>query len=159
MTETTAMTVFGDKSLSAVNLARQAVSRLAVNPTPENWIMAEGMFKQLREFTSEFGVAFRENFAAYLEEHGDIEVGDGRRMYAGKVKKVTRKIEPAALFDAMMEAAGGDLDRVATCLSVNFAKPAEVRELSPELYERSYAEEFVLDVKTGKPKREPRLTR
>ena len=155
----TALQTFGQKSESAAALARRMAGELTLASPDEDWIMAESMLKEAGTFLSEFRTAFKEAFANRLKERGDIEIGDGRRFYAGKVKKVTRKVDPANLFDALMEAAGGDLDRVAVCLSVNFAKPAEVRELSPELYDLSYTEEFVLNSKTGKPKRQPVLTR
>jgi len=156
----TALQAFSGKALAAVELARMFADKLDVDTSSdEEFITADGMLKQMTAFTKEFAVAFREVLTERLKKHGDIDMGDGRRWYAGKVKKVSRTIEPANLFDALMEAAGGDIDRVAVCLSVNFAKPAEVRELSPELYVLSYTEEYVLDTKTGKAKRQPVLTR
>ena len=155
----TALETFSLKSVAAAALAQRMVAKLALDSPDDEWIMADSQVKQLRAFVAELGVAFREHFAERLLERGDIDLGDGRRFYPGKVKKVKRKVEAAALFDELMGATGGDFDAVAKCLSANAWKPAEVREVSPELYEESYAEEFVTDPRTGKTKREPALTR
>ena len=156
---TTALDTFGGKTVTAAQLARRLVGKLTLDSPPEDWIMAESQVREAKAFLAEFSVAFREHFVARLLERGDIDLGDGRRFYAGRVKKVSRKVDAPTLFDELMAAAGGDFDAVAKCLSANAFKPAEVREVSPELYKRSYQEEYVDDPKTGKAKREPRLTR
>ena len=156
---TTALDAFGLKAVSAAALARTLVRNLTLDSTDEAWVMADSQVKQLRAFVAELGIAFREHFAERLLERGDIEIGNGRRFYPGRVKKVTRTTDAAALFDELMGATGGDFDAVAKCLSANAWKPAEVREVSPALYEKSYSEEFVTDPRTGKTKRQPALTR
>lgn len=155
----TALDTFGLKSAAAASLAQTLVAKLTLDSADEDWIMADSQVKQLRAFVAELGVAFREHFAERLLERGDIEIGDGRRFYPGRVKKVTRTTDAAALFDELMGVTGGDFDTVARCLSANAWKPAEVREVSPTLYGRSFSEEYVTDPKTGKTKRQPALTR
>ena len=155
----TALDIFGVRAMSAAALARTLVGKLTLDSPDEDWIMADSQVKQLRAFVSELGVAFREHFAERLLERGDIEIGDGRRFYPGRVKRVSRTTTAALLFDELMGAAGGDFDIVAKCLSANAWKPAEVREVSPALYEQSFAEEYVTDPKTSKTKRQPVLTR
>lgn len=158
---TTALDTFGVKAMSAAALARTMVGKLALDSADEDWILAESQVKQVGVFCRELSAAFKEHFADRLKERGDIEVGDGRRWYAAKVKETKPTMKGQEILEALMIEFGGDLDALKRCLSngADTWKHSEIRELAPKLHGRLYKTEIVLKAKSTKPKLKPALTR
>ncbi len=160
MKDTTALEVFGGKAQAAATLARQLVAKLTLDSPDEDWIMAEGQVKEAKAFVAELSVAFREHFAGRLLERGDIEFGEDR-WYAARETKMISLMDAHSIFEALMEETGGDWETAKRCLSKGAKtwKQSEIREVSPALHARAYEKEVVYHPETGKPKRQPALTR
>jgi len=89
----------------------------------------------------------------WINANGDLVVGD-IRYYVG-TSKTTKCIDKGQTLFNILDAAAGDLDSVARCLSANAWKPGECRGiLKGELWDENFTVEPVMDLKTGKPKKQ-----
>ena len=93
----------------------------------------------------------------HIDANGDIEVGEGQRLYVGKTK-VTKSLDDKQVFLLVMEASGGDLDAFQSgeqgVLVSQPWKSGAVRKLiGEELFGTAFLSETVKDLKTGAAKR------
>lgn len=88
----------------------------------------------------------------WLDEHGDIELPDGRRIYPGWNRRTVCK-DTAATLEAIISATGGDIEAVAECLSANCFKPGACRGPLRDEWPRHFEQREIRDIKTGKVKR------
>jgi len=153
-----ALETFGSKTVAAAQLARQLVAQLGPEAADEKWLVAESQVREVKAFAAELAVAFGEAFTDRLKA-GDIDLGDGRRFYAGKVTKTAARLTPGEAFEALLEALGGDVDTLKDFLSSGWCKYGEVKGRLPELFDQLYEVTETLDAKTGATKRQARLTR
>ena len=155
-----ALETFGTKTVAAAQLARQMVAKLGPDASDDQWIMAESQVREVKAFAAELGVAFSEAFVDRLER-GDIEIGNGRRFYAGKAKRTKVTMSPGEMLDTILESLGGDLDALKELLSSGWCKYGALKGLDPETFAKCFEVEEVIEVKDGVStvKREPRLTR
>jgi hypothetical protein len=84
----------------------------------------------------------------------EIVVGD-IRYYLGTEKKTTCK-NPSATIRAILEAAGGDEDRLIQCLSANWVKPGTTRKMfeefgCPDQFDALFDVQIRSELKEGKP--------
>lgn len=89
----------------------------------------------------------------WCQKNGDLEVGEGNRLYVGP-KKETRCLNSAAALEALIDATGGDIEAVAAVLSAQPFKNAAARGLIGPAADALWVTEEEPDVKTGKAKRE-----
>ncbi len=165
---TTALEVFGSKTMTAGALARRMMDNLKLDSPDESWIIAESQFREFLAFAREMLTFCREldgefqgRFAGRLRNRGDIALGNGDRFYAAKVTE-TKAVEGGHwIFDHLYEEVGGDTDLVKRCLSDGKKtwKHSEIREVAPGLHKRAFKTEIKYHPKTGKPLRKPALTR
>lgn len=107
------------------------------------------LIAKLRDFAGEVEQALIAN----MERFGDIDLGDGKRLYIGS-EKSHKCLNAQATFAAILEATGGDEERMCEHLSTGAWKPGACAKT---LGEKRFAELFetviAKDVKTGSAKR------
>ena len=95
----------------------------------------------------------KDSIIEWCRKNGDLEVGEGNRLYVGP-KKETRCLNPAAALEALIDATGGDITAVAEALAAQPFKNAAAAKLIGPAASDLWVTEEVPDVKTGKAKRE-----
>ena len=91
---------------------------------------------------------------ARLEWHalnGDCELDDGRRYYAGTVKR-TKCRDKMATAEAVLHATGVVIEDFVDTLSANAFKPGAAKKLLGGVWHDHFEVEEVADLKTGKAK-------
>lgn len=136
---------------------------LAVGPqsTAEEVLTMLGAIKAASERQRERQRIAEQVVCGWIEEHGDLEVGD-TRYYVGTEKR-TKDVDVARTFDVIVQHAEKvttegevvtDWQAIKRCLSTGAFKPATTKELiGDEAFERCFEVTTVQDLKTGKPKR------
>ncbi|RKZ12171.1 hypothetical protein DRQ53_15140 [bacterium] len=106
------------------------------------------MWKQLgRELQQELD----ESLLEWCREHGDFEVEDVMRFYAGKGSKVRALLPASEAMDVLFDAAGGDLEVFAQLLSTNaFKQGAAKALLGEDAWAQCWTKDPVLD-ELGEP--------
>lgn len=91
----------------------------------------------------------------YIEKHGNIEDGD-RRVYIAP-NKTTKCKSNRETMQAVLEAAGGDVDALVDCLASDAFKPGATKKLVGALKgETLFETKVTQNVKTGEPS-QPKL--
>jgi hypothetical protein len=103
---------------------------------------------KVREFRAEVEAALVEN----IDLHGDIDMGDGKRLYVG-VDRTYKCVNNAATFDALFEATGGDITLMAEHLASSAWKPGSCRKTLADRFDTLFETAEAKDVKTGSAKR------
>jgi hypothetical protein len=103
---------------------------------------------KLREFAQEVEEALIEHIGL----HGDVEIGDGKRLYVG-TQRDYRCRDNAATFVAILGATGGDEALMAEALSSGAWKPGACRKLLGDTFGNHFEETVAQDLKTGSAKR------
>lgn len=98
----------------------------------------------------------------YIDLHGEQTIGD-KRYYVGTEKTYKPRSLPEAL-TVLFDAAAGDFDGLAACLSSNALKHGAIRGLldkagMADRFDAMFIVEERPDVKTGKPKRGLKVAR
>ena len=104
--------------------------------------------QKVREFRAEVDAALVEN----IDTHGDIDIGDGKRLYVGTDKAV-KCISNSATFSALFEAVGGDETLMCEHLASGAWKPGSCRKTLGDRFAELFTEELAKDIKTGSSKR------
>jgi hypothetical protein len=104
---------------------------------------------KLREFAQEVDQAIIE----HIEEHGDIDIGDGTRLYVGTDKSHKCK-DHQQTFAAILAATGGDEQAMCEHLSTSAWKPGACsKTLGNERFSDLFETIITKDVKSGSVKR------
>lgn len=103
---------------------------------------------KVREFRAEVEAALVEN----IDLHGDIDMGDGKRLYVG-VDRSYKCRDNVATFDALFEATGGDVALMAEHLASGAWKPGSCRKTLADRFDTLFETAEAKDVKTGSAKR------
>ena len=103
---------------------------------------------KLKEFAAEVEGALIE----HINAHGDIDMGDGKRLYVG-LDKGYRCRDQAATFVAVLEATGGDEALMAEHLASGAWKFGACRKTLGERFGDLFEETVAQDLKTGSAKR------
>ena len=118
---------------------------------------------QAQRLVKEWAARTEELLVVHIDEYGDIEIGEGKRLYVG-VTKTNKAIDDSTVFDMVMEVAHGDLSIFKSgengVLVSNPWKSGAVRQLvGEELYAQAFRTEIAKDLKTGAAKRSVKETR
>jgi hypothetical protein len=103
---------------------------------------------KLKEFSQEVEEALIEHISA----HGDIDIGDGKRLYVGTERGYKCR-DNAATFVAILGATGGDEALMAEALASGAWKPGACRKLLGSTFANHFEETVAQDLKTGSAKR------
>lgn len=103
---------------------------------------------KVREFRAEVEAALVEN----IDLFGDIDMGNGKRLYVG-VDKTYKCVNNAATLGAILEATGGDEALMAEHLASGAWKPGACRTTLGQRFDTLFETAEAKDVKTGSAKR------
>ena len=103
---------------------------------------------KLKEFAAEVEGALID----HINTHGDIDMGDGKRLYVGTERGYKCR-DQAATFVAVLEATGGDEALMAEHLASGAWKPGACKKTLGERFGDHFEETVVPDLKTGSAKR------
>jgi hypothetical protein len=134
----------GDVETTIVNVSADA--------TPDQFAAAFELVDAIRDFERRMRLSLKSKMLEQIEQTGrDITIGP-RRYYAG-VESETRCEDNVAAVDALLDAAGGDLEVVARdCLRSDSIKPSAARLiLSAEAFDRLFKTTKRTVLKDGKP--------
>jgi hypothetical protein len=108
----------------------------------------KAMQAKLKEFAAEVEEALIENIGLY----GDVDIGDGKRLYVG-TERGYRCRDNAATFVAILGATGGDEALMAEALASGAWKPGACRKLLGDTFGDHFEETVAQDLKTGSARR------
>jgi hypothetical protein len=103
---------------------------------------------KLKEFAAEVEGALIEHITA----HGDIDMGDGKRLYVGTERGYKCRDQRATLV-AVLEATGGDEALMAEHLASGAWKPGACKKTLGDTFGDHFEETVAQDLKTGSAKR------
>jgi hypothetical protein len=103
---------------------------------------------KLKEFAAEVEGALVEHISA----HGDIDIGDGKRLYVGTERGYKCR-DNAATFVAILGATGGDEALMAEHLASGAWKPGACKKTLGDTFGNHFEETVAQDLKTGSAKR------
>lgn len=141
--------------VSLVQTVRDALCNLeSGTATKEDVLTTMGFVKRLSEVAKDCRSQFEKLAIEWIDANGEID--DGRvRWYVGPERK-TKCINTRATIEALLNATGGDIDRMAECLASDPFKPASTKALLEDagvdhgcLFQTVEEQ----DLKEGKPKR------
>jgi len=104
--------------------------------------------KALQAKLKEFAAEVEEALIEHITAHGDIDIGEGKRLYIG-VQRDYRCRDNAATFVAVLGATGGDETLMAEALSSGAWKPGACRKLLGDTFVNHFEETVAQDLKTG----------
>lgn len=118
---------------------------------------------QAQRQVKEWAARTEELLIDHIDAYGDIEVGDGKRLYVGATK-TSKAIDDNTVFDMVLELSHGDLSIFKSgengVLVSNPWKSGAVRQLVGEqLYAQAFRTESAKDLKTGVVKRSVKETK
>jgi hypothetical protein len=147
--------------VSLVHTVHSALCRLeSGEATKEDVLTTMGFVKRLSEVAKDCRSQFEKLAVEWIDKNGEIEDGSVR-WYVGKERK-TKCVDVAGTVRAILDATGGDLERVAACLSSDPFKPASTLAMLREAGGPEPSDLFVttevMDMKEGKPKRSMKST-
>ena len=107
----------------------------------------DAVTRRARELKS----AVEDSVVSWIEANGDLHVpGTSVRYYAG-TKKITKCVDARRAFEAVLDAAGGDLEAAMETLASNAIKAAAARKVLPgEAYGALFVTEEKPVLKEGK---------
>jgi len=100
--------------------------------------------QKVKEFRAEVEAALVENIGA----HGDIDLGDGKRLYVGTERGYKCR-DQRATFVAVLEATGGDEALMVEHLASGAWKPGACRKTLGDAFGDLFEETVAQDLKTG----------
>lgn len=118
--------------------------------TREDVLAALDFAKRLREIAAELSRQAEAGAIAWIDAHGPITEGE-LRWYVG-TNRTHKCRDVRGTLAALLEATGGDLDRVAECLSSSAWKPGAAKAVLPDA-DAWFETVETPDLKTGKPER------
>ncbi len=118
---------------------------------------------QAQRQAKEWAARTEELLIQHIDGNGDIEIGDGKRLYVGTTK-TNKAVDDGVVFDMVLELAQGDLSIFKSgengVLVSNPWKSGAVRQLvGDQLFNKAFRVETAKDLKTGAAKRSIKETR
>lgn len=89
---------------------------------------------------------------AYIDEHGEIELGD-KRWYVGNETDYKQRTDIETTVSAILEVTGGDLSAFCSLLASDALKPGACKKALGDRFGELFEAVKKPDLKTGKPKR------
>jgi hypothetical protein len=117
--------------------------------TAEQLLTAQNFIKRLGEVYRDLKERTEAATISWIERNGDLT--DGEVRYYVAPNKSTKCVDVRRTLVALLEAAGGDLDLVASVLASNPYKPAKAREVLGEASTDLFETDVTKDLKTGQP--------
>jgi hypothetical protein len=108
--------------------------------------------KALKAKIREFEQEVEEAAIEHIVLHGDIDMGDGKRLYVGTERGYKCRDQRATLV-AVLEATGGDEALMAEHLASGAWKPGACRKTLGDSFGDHFEETVAQDLKTGSAKR------
>ena len=108
--------------------------------------------KALKAKIREFEQEVEEAAIEHIVLHGDIDIGDGKRLYVGTERGYKCRDQRATLV-AVLEATGGDEALMAEHLASGAWKPGACKKTLGERFGDLFEETVAQDLKTGSAKR------
>ena len=138
--------------------AAECVDTLSTTDTLEQVVHVRDQVSLLKKALKAIDKALDERTVDWINEHGDIEIGDVR-LYVGtsKTTKPRKGVSPLLIIQAAAAAAFDHNDEAAAeaILSSGWCKHGSVRNVIPaELFDKFFETTVVPDLKTGKPKKQ-----
>lgn len=116
--------------------------------TEDDALSALTFIARLKELTKQLNQQVEDGVIAFIQAHGDIEMGTVR-WYVGP-NKSTKCVNVKGAVEALMNATGGDFDAFCECLASGALKHGACSKvLSPETYNSLFETKEVTDLKTG----------
>ena len=108
--------------------------------------------KALKAKIREFEQEVEEAAIEHIVLHGDIDIGDGKRLYVGTERGYKCRDQRATLV-AVLEATGGDEALMAEHLASGAWKPGACKKTLGDTFANHFEETVAQDLKTGSAKR------
>jgi hypothetical protein len=108
--------------------------------------------KALKAKIREFEQEVEEAAIEHIVLHGDIDIGDGKRLYVGTERGYKCRDQRATLV-AVLEATGGDEALMAEHLASGAWKPGACKKTLGDTFGNHFEETVAQDLKTGSAKR------
>ena len=139
------------RTLSLSQAVDAAVAAIAVD-VPVDVVLEHLMYAEsLKRIGADAYDRLSAAAAAWITVNGEFEC-NGTRYYVGP-KKVTKCINKAAVFDAMLAHCGGDMSAACEFIASEPWKHGSIaKELSPAQFKQLFEVTFVDELKEGKPK-------
>ena len=118
----------------------------------EGLLDVRSAIKSLQAKLKEFAAEVEGALIDHINAHGDIDMGDGKRLYVGTERNY-RCRDQAATFVAVLEATGGDEALMAEHLASGAWKFGACRKTLGERFGDLFEETVAQDLKTGSAKR------
>lgn len=130
-----------------------AIERLmSPTATDEDFLGAMDTEAGLKQIVREYSARLEEAAIAYIQRRGGSVETLTARFYVG-TEKVTKCRDVPRAVDAVLQACGGDLDRLKQCLASGALKQGECKAVLGNEWGRHFDVTERLDMKTGKPAR------
>lgn len=147
------MTINPSALRSAASLLRNLQTEVVINHDSDAETVVDHLdaLNVLARRARELKSAVEESVVSWIEANGDLHVpGTSARYYAG-TKKTTKCVDARRAFEAVLDAAGGDLEAAMETLASNAIKAAAARKvLSGEAYGSLFVTEEKPVLKEGK---------
>ena len=122
--------------------------------TKYDLLTALGLVARLKEIVKELSASAEAGAIAWIQANGEFQEGSVR--YYVAANKTTKCPDQRAALEAVLEAGGGDLDKLAEMLASGAFKPGACRKfLPPEKFAALFVTTETADLKEGVAK--PRL--
>ena len=108
--------------------------------------------KALQAKLREFAVEVEGALIEHITMHGDIDLGDGKRLYVGTERGYKCR-DQGATFVAILEATGGDEALMCEALASGAWKAGACKRILGDRFGDLFEETVVSDLKTGSAKR------
>lgn len=151
MNDDITINVGGAVKTDLIAATRAAIDRVIEGGASRDDVLTTiNVVDRLKQLTRELAAKSDAAVVAWLEQHGDIECGEVR-YYAG-VNKTTKCEDKSAAVGALLDATGGDVDKLSECLASDGLKPGMCRAvLGDKKFGALFVTKETADLKTGKP--------
>jgi hypothetical protein len=122
------------------------------NATIEDFLTAMDTEAGLKAIVREYSARLKDAAIEYVNNNGPVET-ETARYYVG-TKRTTKCRDTTRAVEAVLQATGGDLDRLVGCLSSQPLKHGECEGVLGDEWDRHFAITEVPDLKTGRPQKE-----
>lgn len=130
-----------------------AIERLtSPTATDEDFLAAQDLEASLKQIVRDYSARLEEAAIAYIQRRGGSVETLTARFYVGTAKTTKCRDVPRAV-DAVLQACGGDFDRLMECLASQPLKHGACKAVLGDEWERHFEVTERLDMKTGKPAR------